>query len=118
MVHGEAACVKRPATRGTRASASGMTFTPESPKPGAPANVVLSVDGKQVAKGRIDEQVPQRCGTETMDVGMDCVSPVCHDYEAKGPFPFTGRIESVTFKFGAHKPPTGMERLKLSARMD
>src|SRR5262245_57208577 len=49
-------------------------FTPESPKPGSPAQVTLSIDGKQVAKGRVDEQVPQRCGTETMDVGMDCVS--------------------------------------------
>jgi arylsulfatase len=95
-----------------------LTFTPTSPKPGSPANVTLAIDGKQVAKGRVDEQVPQRCGTETMDVGMDCVSPVCHDYEDKGLFPFTGTIESVTFAFKPHKTPTGMERLKLSARMD
>src|SRR5262249_29994881 len=54
-----------------------VAFTPESPKPGAPARVALSIDGREVAAGRVDEQVPQRCGTETMDVGMDCVSPVC-----------------------------------------
>lgn len=78
----------------------------------------MSVDGKQVAKGRIAEQVPQRCGTETMDVGMDCVSPVCADYEDKGLFPFTGEIESVTFTFSAGEKPTGMERLKLATRMD
>jgi arylsulfatase len=95
-----------------------VAFTPESPQPGAPAKVVLSIDGKQVAKGRIDEQVPQRCGTESMDVGMDCVSPVCHDYEDKGLFPFTGKIESVTFAFGPHKKPTGMERLELATKMD
>jgi len=53
-----------------------------------------------------------------MDVGMDCVSPVCHDYEKKGPFPFTGAIESVTFEFGAHEAPTGMERLELATKMD
>jgi arylsulfatase len=95
-----------------------IDFTPESPKPGSPANVVLSIDGKAVAKGRIDEQVPQRCGTETMDVGMDCVSPVCADYEKKGLFPFTGKIESVTFEFGEHKQPSGMERLKMATAMD
>jgi arylsulfatase len=97
-----------------------VAFTPDSPTPGAPASVTLSIDEKQVAEGRIDEQVPQRCGTETMDVGMDCVSPVCSDYEKKGLFPFTGRIESVTFDFGngRHPTPTGMERLELATRMD
>ncbi len=95
-----------------------IEFTPDSKKPGAPANIVMSIEGKKVAKGRIDEQVPQRCGTECMDVGMDSVSPVCTDYEDKGVFPFTGRIDSVTFTFGSSKQPTGMERLKLATRMD
>jgi len=95
-----------------------VVFTPESPKPGAPANATLSVDGKEVGQVRIEEQVPQRCGTETMDVGMDCVSPVCSDYEKKGLFPFTGTIESVTFEFGEHTAPTGMERLELATKMD
>ena len=95
-----------------------VAFTPEAPKPGSPAKVVLSIDGKTVAEGRIDQQVPQRCSTETMDVGMDCVSPVCHDYAKKGLFPFTGAIELVTFVFGPHEQPTGMDRLKLATRMD
>lgn len=95
-----------------------IEFTPEADKPGAPARVVMSIDRKKVAKGRIDEQVPQRCGTETMDVGMDCVSPVCDDYAEKGLFPFTGTIDYVAFSFGAHKRPTGMERLSLATRMD
>jgi len=95
-----------------------LDFTPESKTPGCPADVVLSVDGEAVAKGRVDEQVPMRCGTECMDVGMDCISPVCADYEEKGLFPFTGTIESVTFEFGEHEPPTGMERLKLATAMD
>ena len=33
-------------------------------------------------------------------------------------FPFTGTIESLTFEFGPHKKPTGMERLKLATQMD
>lgn len=96
----------------------GVVFAPDSAKPGAPATVSLSVDGEEVARGRIEEQVPQRCGTETMDVGMDCVSPVCHDYDGKGTFPFTGTIESVTFAFQEREKPSGMERLKLATRMD
>jgi arylsulfatase len=95
-----------------------IKFTPKSPKPGDSADVVLVIDGRQVAKGHIDEQVPQRCGTETMDVGMDCVSPVCADYEKKGLFPFTGTIESVTFAFGKRKKESGMDRLKLATQMD
>jgi arylsulfatase len=95
-----------------------VDFTPESKKPGSPANAVLSIDGKAAAKIHIDEQIPQRCGTECMDVGMDCVSPVCSDYEKKGLFPFTGKIGSVAFEFGEHRPPTGMERLQLATAMD
>jgi arylsulfatase len=33
-------------------------------------------------------------------------------------YPFTVPIDSVTFAFGAHEQPTGMERLKLATRMD
>ena len=40
------------------------------------------------------------------------------DYAKKGLFPFTGAIESATFAFGAHKQPTGMDRLKLATRMN
>ena len=53
-----------------------------------------------------------------MNVGMDCVSPVCADYAEKGVFPFTGKIESVTFAFGKHAQPTGMERLEMATKMD
>lgn len=95
-----------------------IEFTPDSPKPGCPATAKLLVDDAQVAEVRIEEQIPQRCGTETMDVGMDCVSPVCNDYESKGLFPFTGTIESVTFEFGDSPQPTGMERLELFTKMD
>jgi arylsulfatase len=95
-----------------------VEFAPESLKPGCPANVKLLVDDVQVAAGRVERQVPMRCGTETMDIGMDCVSPVCHDYEEKGLFPFTGTIESVTFTFPNVPPPTGMERLEMATKMD
>jgi arylsulfatase len=95
-----------------------VTFVPERPDPGSPASAALAVDGEVVAQCRIAEQIPQRCGTETMDVGMDCVSPVCDAYADRGLFPFTGQIERVTFDFGDAEEPTGMDRLKMSAAMD
>src|SRR5262245_6924756 len=94
------------------------TITPETKKPGGPAKVTLSVDGKEVGAVRLDEQIPQRCGTECMDVGMDCVSPVCADYEDRGLFPFTGTIESVTLDLPAVPPPTGMQRLEMATKLD
>lgn len=91
---------------------------PKTKKPGGPATVTMSVDGREVGATRIEEQIPMRCGTECMDVGMDCVSPVCNDYEDRGLFPFNGTIESVTFDLPAVIQPTGMERLKMATRMD
>lgn len=80
--------------------------------------MTVSVDDAQVARIRVERQVLQPCGTETFDVGMDCVSPVCDDYAEQAPFPFTGTFESVTFIFGGHDEPSGMERLKLATKMD
>ncbi|MFD7307931.1 arylsulfatase [Promicromonospora sp. NPDC059942] len=95
-----------------------VEFTPDAPQPGSPATVVLRVDGAEAARTRIERQVPMRCGTETFDVGMDCVSPVCDEYADRGLFPFTGTLTSVTFDFGAPDATTGMDRLKLATRMD
>ncbi len=93
-------------------------FVPDSPRPGVPANAALFVDGVKAGEVRIEAQIPLRCGTETMDVGMDCVSPVCDDYAKLGLFPFTGTIESVTLALGEGHQPTGMERLELATKMD
>jgi arylsulfatase len=95
-----------------------VKLTPESEKAGAPANATLSVDGKEVGTVHIEEQIPQRCGAECMDVGMDCLSPVCADYEDRGLFPFTGKIESVTLDLPAVPQTSGMERLELATKMD
>ncbi|MGD9885433.1 MAG: arylsulfatase, partial [Hyphomicrobiaceae bacterium] len=54
----------------------------------------LSVDGKQVARGRIDATMPYRFSAdETFDVGEDTGTPVREDYDV--PFKFTGEIEKV-----------------------
>ncbi|QYM65643.1 MULTISPECIES: arylsulfatase [unclassified Microbacterium] len=95
-----------------------VTITPQEPRPGAPADVQMAVDGQVVGDLLLPEQIPMRCGTESMDVGMDCVSPVCDDYASRGLFPFTGRIRSVTFDLPSVQAPSGHERLKLATQMD
>lgn len=95
-----------------------VTITPQTARPGGPANVTMSIDGTPAGEVHLPEQIPQRCGTECMDVGMDCVSPVCDDYADQGLFPFTGTIHEVTFDFPQVTQPTGHERLELATRMD
>jgi arylsulfatase len=54
----------------------------------------LSIDGKQVAQGRIEATMPFRLSfDETFDVGEDTGTPVSEDYDV--PFKFTGEIEKV-----------------------
>lgn len=61
---------------------------------GQPADVELLVDGKSVAKTRIQKTIPIRVSLdETLDIGEDTGTPVSEDY--KVPFEFTGEIEEV-----------------------
>jgi hypothetical protein len=55
----------------------------------------LTVDGKQVAQGRVARTMPIRFSfDETFDVGADTGTPVSLDYDV--PFPLTGTLEKVT----------------------
>jgi arylsulfatase len=57
----------------------------------------LLVDGRQVAKGRIERTVPNRFSLdETFDVGLDTGTPVVEDYVGQMPFKFTGKLEKFT----------------------
>jgi arylsulfatase len=68
-------------------------------KPGAPAEVVLTVDGSEVARTMVKRTVPAAfTASETFDVGVDLGSPVSLDYFDRSPFPFSGKIDSVTFE--------------------
>ncbi len=54
----------------------------------------ITVDGKQVAQGRIDHTMPYRLSLdETFDVGEDTGTPVSLDYEV--PFAFDGTIDEL-----------------------
>ena len=55
----------------------------------------LTVDGRQVAQGRIERTIPIRISLdEGLDVGEDTGTPVVISYDV--PFKFTGEIEKVT----------------------
>ena len=66
------------------------------PKPGVPADIVLSVDGKEVARTSAKMTVPAAfTASESFDVGVDLGSVVSRDYAERRPFKFDGRIEQV-----------------------
>ena len=66
------------------------------PQPGQPADIILSVDGKEVARGATKMTVPAAfTASETFDVGVDLGSPVARDYFERAPFKFTGKIHEV-----------------------
>jgi arylsulfatase len=70
-------------------------------KPGAPAEVVLSVDGIEVARTTVKRTVPAAfTASETFDVGVDLGSPVSLDYFDRAPFAFDGTIEEVLVHLG------------------
>ncbi|MBK5967108.1 arylsulfatase [Thiocystis minor] len=65
-------------------------------KPGAPAEVILSVDGAEVARTTVERTVPAAfTASETFDVGVDLGSPVSRDYFDRRPFRFDGKIARV-----------------------
>ena len=71
----------------------------KSPKPLSPADVVIRVDGKEMARTTVARTVPAAfTASETFDVGMDLGSPVSLDYEKRRPFAFNGMIQEVKVK--------------------
>jgi arylsulfatase len=65
-------------------------------RPGAPAEVKVTVDGQASISVTVPRTVPGAfTASETLDVGMDLGAAVSLDYHDRSPFPFTGRIESM-----------------------
>ena len=73
-----------------------VTTTLKAPKPGAPADIVLTVDGKEVARTLVKMTVPAAfTASESFDVGTDLGSTVSRDYFDRRPFKFNGKISQV-----------------------
>ncbi len=65
-------------------------------RPGAPAAVIVKIDGAEVARTTVKRTVPGAfTASETFDVGVDLGSPVSLDYFDRAPFKFDGKIEKV-----------------------
>jgi arylsulfatase len=72
-----------------------MDFAYDGGGPGKGGTATLSVDGKEVAMGRIERTVPIRISLdEGLDVGEDTGTPVDLSYDV--PFRFTGKVHKVT----------------------
>ncbi|XZE56663.1 arylsulfatase [Planctomycetaceae bacterium SH139] len=68
----------------------------EFPRPGSPADIVLSVDGDEFARTTATMTAPAAfTASESFDVGVDLGSTVSRDYFPRRPFHFTGKIRSV-----------------------
>lgn len=76
-------------------------FKYDGPGYGKSGAGTLSVDGKQVAQGKIERTIPTRFSLdETLDVGEDTGTPVVEDYVNKMPFKFTGHLKKVVIELG------------------
>jgi arylsulfatase len=65
-------------------------------KPGGAAEVVLTVDGKEVGRTSVKRTVPAAfTASESFDVGVDLGSPVSSEYFDRRPFKFDGKISAV-----------------------
>jgi arylsulfatase len=74
-----------------------IEVTETIPKPGAPGDVVIKLDGKEFLKTTVKRTVPAAfTASETFDVGVDLGSPVSLDYAERAPFKFDGKIARVT----------------------
>jgi len=74
-------------------------FKYDGPGPGKGGTGVLSVDGKELSRQKIDHTIPLLMAIdETLDIGIDTRTPVDDSY--KLPFRFTGTINKVTYNLG------------------
>ena len=69
------------------------SIPPSPARPLSPAEVVIRVDGKEVARTTVRRTVPAAfTASETFDVGIDLGAPVALDYAERRPFKFDGKI--------------------------
>jgi arylsulfatase len=74
-------------------------FKYDGPGPGKGGTGVFTVDGKELARKKIEHTIPLLMAIdETFDVGIDTRTPVNDSY--KLPFRFTGTIDKLTFNLG------------------
>jgi arylsulfatase A-like enzyme len=89
-------------------------FKYDGPGPGKGGLGVLTVDGKELARKKLEHTIPLLMSIdETFDVGIDTRSGVDDSYEL--PFRFTGTINKLTFKLGPSQLSAADERAAAEA---
>jgi hypothetical protein len=74
-------------------------FKYDGPGPAKGGTGVLSVDGKEFARKKVEHTIPFLMSIdESFDIGSDTRTGVDDSY--KLPFVFTGSIDKLTFKLG------------------
>ena len=70
-------------------------------KRGGPIEVILSLDGTEVARGTVELSIPLAfTASETFDIGMDLGSPVSMTYYDKAPYALVnGKINEVAVEY-------------------
>ncbi len=69
-------------------------------KAAGPLDVILKVNGRQVACGQVPVSAPLLfTANDCLDIGTDLGSPVALDYYEKAPFTFNGKINQVHVKY-------------------
>ena len=88
-----------------------LVFKYDGPGMGKSGTGTLSVDGKQVAQGKIERTIPVRFSLdETFDVGLDTGTPVLETYLDKMPFEFTGTLKKFVIELGKSGLTTSDEK--------
>ena len=65
-----------------------------------PLDIVIKVNGKEVAKGRVPVSAPLGfTANDCLDIGIDLGSPVSIDYFDNAPFKFNGSIDQMYVKY-------------------
>ena len=93
-------------------------FLNETQIPGGPATVTLFIGDKPVGQGSVEKQVRGRFSLESLDVGVDALTPVDKSYTDKQPYWFTGTLHTVRFDFGDGADLSPQEKVDLKLAMD
>ncbi len=69
-------------------------------RPAGPLDIVIKMNGKEVAAGRVPVSVPLGfTANDCLDIGMDLGSPVSVDYFDNAPFKLNGTIEEMRVNY-------------------
>jgi arylsulfatase len=82
-----------------------VSFTVDGPGFGKGGVFVLKVDGHIVAHGHVERTIPFKFG-EDATIGRDAGTTVSDEYRL--PFPYSGKLNSITMELGPLQPPPGM----------